>query len=117
MKQKVKVRAGAFRYDAHNVLVYEVDMVNGFLKFNFREFATEEEHLRHRQTIEINETEMKVLQLNKEGLSLRKIADETGISKSTVGNILKKHKDQVSNVHADTALYVCPEQHPCECCL
>ena len=100
--KQVKVRAGAFRYDAHNVLVYEVDMVNGFLKFNFREFATEEEHLRHRQTIEVNETEMKVLQLNKEGLSLRKIADETGISKSTVGNILKKHKDQVSNVHADT---------------
>ena len=43
-----------------------------------------------------------MLQLNKEGLSLRKIADETGISKSTVSNILKKHKDQVSNVHAET---------------
>ena len=52
--KQVKVRAGAFRYDANNVLVYEVDKVNGFLKFNFREFATEEEHLRHRQTIEVN---------------------------------------------------------------
>lgn len=100
--KQVKVRAGAFRYDAHNVLVYEVDKVNGFLKFNFREFATEEEHLRHRQTIEVNETEMRILQLSKEGLSLRKIADETGVSKSTVSNILKRHKEQVSNVQVET---------------
>lgn len=58
--------------------------------------------MRHRQSIEVNETEMKVLQLIKAGLSLRKIADETGISKSTVGNILKKHMNQVSNVHENT---------------
>ncbi len=41
--KQVKVRAGAFRYDASNVLVYEVEKTDGFLHFNFLEFATEEE--------------------------------------------------------------------------
>lgn len=96
--KQVKVRAGAFKYDASNVLVYEIDKEQGFLKFNFREYATEEEHLRHREAQQINETEMRILELSKQGLSCRKIAEETGLSKSTVGNIIKRNKEQVSTV-------------------
>ena len=70
----------------------------GFLKFNFREYATEEEHLRHRETQQINETEMRILELSKQGHSCRKIAEETGLSKSTVNNIIKRNKEQLSTV-------------------
>ena len=91
--KQVKVRAGAFRYDAGNVLVYEIEKTNGFLRFNFREFATEEEHLRHRETPEVNDNEARILELSKQGLSCRKIADQVGLSKSMVNNIINKHKD------------------------
>ena len=91
--KQVKVRAGAFRYDAGNVLVYEIEKSNGFLRFNFREFATEEEHLRHRETPEVNDNEARILELSKQGLSCRKIADQVGLSKSMVNNIINKHKD------------------------
>ena len=91
--KQVKVRAGAFRYDAGNVLVYEIEKTNGFLRFNFREFATEEEHLRHRETPEVNDNEARILELSKQGLRCRKIADQVGLSKSMVNNIINKHKD------------------------
>ena len=91
--KQVKVRAGAFRYDAGNVLVYEIEKTNDFLRFNFREFATEEEHLRHRETPEVNDNEARILELSKQGLSCRKIADQVGLSKSMVNNIINKHKD------------------------
>ena len=91
--KQVKVRAGAFTYDASNVIVYEIDKEQGFLKFNFREYATEEEHLRHRETPEVNDNEARILELSKQGLSCRKIADQVGLSKSMVNNIINKHKD------------------------
>lgn len=99
--KQVKVRAGAFTYDASNIIVYEVEKVNGFLRFNFREYATEEEHLRHRESAEISEQEMQVLELSKQGLSCRKIAEQVRISKSTVNNILNRHKDELSTVQPD----------------
>ena len=41
---------------------------------------------------------MRILELSKQGLSCRKIAEETGLSKSTVNNIIKRNKEQLSTV-------------------
>ena len=100
--KQVKVRAGAFTYDAGNVIVYEIDKINGFLRFNFIEYATEEEHLRHRESAEVSAQEMQVIELFKQGLSYRKIADQVKISKSTIGNIIKRHQAELSNVQPTT---------------
>jgi len=100
--KQVKVRAGAFRYDASNVMVYEIEKENGFLRFNFLEFASEAEHLRHRETAEVNEQEMQILELSRQGLSCRKIAEQVHLSKSTVSNILNRHKDELSTVQPPT---------------
>lgn len=45
---------------------------------------------------------MQVLELSKQGLSCRKIAEQVRISKSTVNNILNRHKDELSTVQPDT---------------
>lgn len=100
--KQVKVRAGAFKYDASNVLVYEIEKEHGFLKFNFREYATEEEHLRHRESSQTDESEIRILELSKQGLSCRKIAEEVGLSKSTVNNIIKRNSTSLSTVRQDT---------------
>ena len=99
--KQVKVRAGAFKYDASNVLVYEIEKEHGFLKFNFREYATEEEHLRHREPSQTDESEIRILELSKQGLSCRKIAEEVGLSKSTVNNIIKRNSTSLSTVRQD----------------
>ncbi len=90
--KQVKVRAGAFRYDSSNVLVYEVAKKRAFLKFQFRGYATETEHLRHKDTLEVSDTEVQILRLSKEGYSCREIAKQLGKGKSTVNDIILKHK-------------------------
>lgn len=97
--KQINVRAGAFRYDASNVIVYEIDKADGLLRFNFRDFSTEEEHLRHKDAAEVSENEMRILDLEKEGLSYREIAAKTGLSKRYAGKIVKQHKDKLSTVH------------------
>ena len=78
-----------------------------FLGFEFKEFATEADHLKQRTENELTQQELNVLNLHKQGFSYRNIAERIGISKSTVSNIVKKHLSktvQASNEdgHVDT---------------
>ena len=105
--KQVKVRAGAFKYDSSNVIVYEIEKMGDFLGFEFKEFATEADHLKQRTENELTQQELNVLNLHKQGFSYRNIAERIGISKSTVSNIVKKHLSktvQASNDdgHVDT---------------
>ena len=38
--KQLKVRACEFRYDSDNVLVYEIVKTDGYVHFDFREFAS-----------------------------------------------------------------------------
>lgn len=89
--KQVKVRAGAFKYDSSNVIVYEIEKMGDFLGFEFKEFATEADHLKQRTENELTQQELNVLNMHKQGFSYRNIAERIGISKSTVNNIVKKH--------------------------
>ena len=89
--KQVKVRAGAFKYDSSNVIVYEIEKMGDFLVFEFKEFATEADHLKQKTESERTQQELNVLNLHKQGFSYRNIAEKIGISKSTVNNIVKKH--------------------------
>ena len=89
--KQVKVRAGAFKYDSSNVIVYEIEKMGDFLGFEFKEFATEADHLKQKTESELTQQELNVLNLHKQGFSYRNIAEKIGISKSTVNNIVKKH--------------------------
>lgn len=89
--KQVKVRAGAFKYDSSNVIVYEIEKMGDFLGFEFKEFTTEADHLKQKTESELTQQELNVLNLHKQGFSYRNIAEKIGISKSTVNNIVKKH--------------------------
>jgi len=89
--KQLKVRAGEFRYDADNIMVYEIIKTDGFLHFEFREFSTEREHLKSIDENYISDRERNVLELKAQGKSLREIATMTDLSKSSVDRILKKH--------------------------
>lgn len=100
--KQLKVRAGAFRYDADNVMVYEIEKTDGFTHFEFKEYSTEREHLREqRETETINRTE-NILQLSAQGKSYREIAQEVGLSKSMVAKIIKKNSASIPLKDVDT---------------
>ena len=90
--KQLKVRAGEFRYDSDNVMVYEIVKTDGFVHFSFREFASEFDHLRDRTEEQASTQEQNVKELLDKRKSYREIAGILGISKSLVGKIAARIK-------------------------
>ena len=88
--KQVKVRTGEYLYDAENVMIYDVIKVNGFLKFEFREYGREGDHLKTpSKDFELEEIQ-DILKLQHQGKSLRAIAKELDMSLGMVQRRLKK---------------------------
>lgn len=88
--KQLKVRAGAFEYGAENIIVSEIVKDGSWLHFRTIGYATEKEHLREQTDKDISACDDRVKQMRTEGKSIREIADALGVSKSKVGNIVKK---------------------------
>ena len=86
--KQLKVRAGEFRYDSSNVIVYEIEKTDGFVHFEFKEFSTEKEHLKERTEKEITSTHRNVHELKSQGKSTREIAAYLCLSKSKVDRLI-----------------------------
>lgn len=88
--KQIKVRAGAFEYGAENVIASEIVKEGAFLHFRTIGYSTEKEHLREQTEKDINNFDDRVRELRADGKTLREIADIMGVSKSKIGNIIKK---------------------------
>lgn len=90
--KQMKVRHGEYEYGADNVIVCQLDRVNAFLQFVPIGYSTEREHLRERTESDLSELESTVMELHSQSHSLREIAVQLNISKSTVQRIIKKYE-------------------------
>lgn len=88
--KQIKQRSGKQYYGADNVCLCRISKPANFLQFNFEDFAHESDHLRHYKKQQLRHTEDKVDRLHRQGLSIRAIAERTGLSKTTVGRLVKK---------------------------
>lgn len=88
--KQVKVRAGAFEYGAENVIVSEIVKEGSWLHFRNIGYATEREHLKEQTDRDISSFDERVKELREDGKSIREIADMLAVSKSKIGNIIKK---------------------------
>lgn len=79
-------------YDADNVIVCSIEKENAFLQFVQIGFATEREHLKEQSETDREQLSENVKDLSREGKSVRDIARELNISKSTVQRILNPKK-------------------------
>ena len=95
--KQVKVRAGAYRYDGDNVILYEIVHDRENVRFEFKGFANEKEHLKESDDKEKNTLLENVMALVDKGKSYRDIAQALGISKSLVGNLVKKSSVSTSS--------------------
>lgn len=87
--KQLKVRAGEYRYNSANVLLYEIEKTDGYVHFEFLEFSTEAAHLREQTDKDINQEQQNVTELRSQGKTVREIAAITGLSKSKVDRMIK----------------------------
>lgn len=88
--KQVKVRTGEYQYDEENVIIYDIVKQDGFLKFEVQGYAKEEEHLKNRDISDDYDEIQEVLRLQKEGKTIRQIAEELCMASTTVYRRLKK---------------------------
>jgi RecA-family ATPase len=88
--KQIKQRNTEQIYDADNVCVCQIDKPHNFLKFDFIGFGKELEHLKIRTEKDIEKLKESVLELSKQGKSLREIGNALGMSHSKAGRILNE---------------------------
>lgn len=91
--KQVKVRTGEYKYDADNVMIYDVSKVCGFLKFEFQGYGKESEHLKNGDDGGEYDEIMDVVRLQKDGKSIRETAKILGISRGKVERRLRTAKE------------------------
>jgi len=90
--KQIKARNTEIIFDADNVCICQIDKPSNFLQFEFVNFGTEREHLRQITEKDKNGLDEKVIELKKQGRSLREIGVEVGISHMKVKRILDECK-------------------------
>lgn len=90
--KQIKTRQGAIEYGADNVIVCEIVKDDCLTKFKVVGQATEQEHLSTKSDKDKEVIFENVKAEYDKGKSVREIADFLGISRSSVGRIIKKIK-------------------------
>jgi len=87
--KQIKSRNTEIIYDAENVCVCQIDKPSNFLKFDFLNYGTERDHLKQHTESDKESLTKKIEDLNKQGLSLREIGAQLGITHMKVSRVLK----------------------------
>lgn len=82
--KQVKVRTGEFLYDADNVLLLDVNKDEGFLKFDILGTGREDDHLNALEGGEGASEILEILMMQRDGMTVRQIAEAMNLGKSTV---------------------------------
>ena len=91
--KQVKVRTGEFQYDSDNVLLMDVNKDDGFLKFDVLGTGREEDHLNALPGGEAANEILEILMMQRDGMSIRQIAEAMNMGKSTVQRHLAYAKE------------------------
>ena len=87
--KQVKARNTEIIYDTENVAVCQIDKPHNFLQFEFVEYGSEMEHLKHISKEDRETNISKAKELSLQGMSQRKIAKELSVSLGSVNKYLK----------------------------
>lgn len=112
--KQVKVRTGEYQYDAENVIVFDVNKTDGFLRFDIQGYAREDEHLKNREGTDDYDEIIEILKLQRDGKSVREIAELLDMASTTVFRRIKKAKDTnitIPEENAETVPPVPPVPH------
>jgi RecA-family ATPase len=88
--KQIKSRNTEIIYDTENVIICQIEKPDNFLKFDFLTFGTEREHLKQYNDGDREQQTANIIELSRQGKSLREIGRELSISHMTVKRILNK---------------------------
>ncbi|MEO6977255.1 MAG: AAA family ATPase [Mucilaginibacter sp.] len=91
--KQIKQRNTEQVYGDKNVCVFDLHKPDNFLHYAFKGNSTENEHLRMQDDNERKQLATDAAELRKQGLSLRQIGEQMGISFSKVNRLLKSIDD------------------------
>jgi hypothetical protein len=94
--KQLKTRAGESKYTLDNVAVCQIIKPNNFTGFEFLSYGSEYEYLRRRTEDDKQKFDLEVVNLSKQGFSLREIKEKLGGSHMTIKRILDKNKSVTS---------------------
>lgn len=106
--KQVKVRTGEYRHDAENVIIFDISKTSGFLKFEIQGYGKESEHLKNREGSDDYDEIIEILKLQKQGKSVREIAEFLGMASTTVFRRIKKAKENNITIPEETVSSVPP---------
>lgn len=93
--KQIKARNTELIYDSDNVVVCELTKPYNFIGFEFRGYDRESNHLTAHTEKTAQERDAQIIALSSQGLSLREIGKQLGISHQTAKRILEKQKAAV----------------------
>ncbi|PJJ79355.1 AAA family ATPase [Mucilaginibacter auburnensis] len=88
--KQVKQRSGKEYYGAANVCLCRIDKNGNFLQFEVEGFDHETAHLQHYTEDQRLFTERRIMQLHNQGISMRAIGEQIGVSVATVCRLVKR---------------------------
>ena len=88
--KQIKVRDGALKYGTDNVMLCSIEKKKSFLQFVTIGYEEESEHLKKRKDDDKLAITARIKAMKAEGMSIRDIASELGMSHATVDRWSKK---------------------------
>ncbi len=92
--KQIKARSTEIVYHEDNVLVFQIEKLDGFLQFSFIDYGRESNYLSNLSEAEKSAIEEMVKERHRIGKSHGEIANELKISRSKVQRILKKRDEK-----------------------
>ena len=107
----IKPRSAELVYDASHLPVFKLHKIGGnFLGFEFKEFSNEAAMLREPVEGKDFAHIVKVKEMHDAGMSIRKIAEELGFSRSSTHRYLQRWRPEMSEEGVDVDAVGLPEQ-------
>lgn len=110
--KQVKVRTGEYQYDAENVIIYDVVKVDGFLRFEHQGYAKEDDHLKNREGSDDYDEIIEILKLQRDGKTVREIAELLDMASTTVFRRIKKAKENNITIPDESAEHAHQQRLP-----
>jgi predicted transcriptional regulator len=94
--KQIKVRQSEFKFDSENVCVCQIHKPHNFLSFEFLSYGIEREHLKEVTEKDKEQKISEVIELKRQGLSNREIANKYGVTEGAIRKWIKKEKTEES---------------------
>lgn len=94
------------------MIIYDVVKVDGFLRFEHQGYAKEDDHLKNREGSDDYDEIIEILKLQRDGKTVREIAELLDMASTTVFRRIKKAKENNITIPDESAEHAYQQRLP-----